>query len=69
MKYSDNPKFMPVAFGINGQRQTLQSDSVTGTSLASYNAGFPEYPPAFAALPPPPKKDDPPLPGNTKFPY
>ena len=41
MKYSDNPKFMPVAFGINGQRQTLQSDSVTGTSLASYNAGFP----------------------------
>ena len=41
MKSSDLPKLMPVAFGVNGQRQDLQSSSVSGTSLASYDAGFP----------------------------
>lgn len=41
MKSTDIPKYMPVAFGVNGQRQNLQSSPVTGTSLASYDSGFP----------------------------
>lgn len=41
MKSTDLPKFMPVAFGVNGQRQDLQASSVSGTSLASYDSGFP----------------------------
>ena len=41
MKASNSPKKMSVAFGVNGQRQDLQSSMVVGTSLASYNNGFP----------------------------
>ena len=41
MKLSNSPKKMSTAFGINGQRQDLQDSAVKGTSLASYNDGFP----------------------------
>ncbi|QHJ85139.1 MAG: hypothetical protein [Bacteriophage sp.] len=41
MKASSTPKMMGVSFGINGQRQDLQKSSVSGTSLASYDSGFP----------------------------
>ena len=41
MKQTESPKLMPIAFGVNSQRQSLQESSVSGTSLASYNDGFP----------------------------
>ena len=41
MKSSAVPKLMGVAFGVNGSRQDLQDTLITGSSLASYDSGFP----------------------------
>lgn len=41
MKATNVPKKMPVAFGVNGQRQDLLSSAATGESNASYQNGFP----------------------------
>ena len=41
MKRSSSPKIITVPFAKNGQRQELQNSIVPGTSLASYDGGFP----------------------------
>lgn len=41
MKIANVPKKMSVVFGVNGQRQDLLPDTVSGEPNASYNAGFP----------------------------
>lgn len=41
MKIANVPKKMSVVFGVNGQRQELLADAVSGEPNASYNAGFP----------------------------
>lgn len=41
MKISNVPTKMGVVFGVNGQRQDLLADTVSGEPNASYNAGFP----------------------------